>query len=370
MRIEAVALRRISLPLVSPFRTSFGVETDRDALLVRVRTKDGDGWGECVAMSEPGYSSEYVDAALMVMRKHLVPRLLAEKHVEAIDVARILSGVKGHKMAKCALEMAVLDAELRIEGVPFGDALGAEKASVECGVSIGIMNSIDELVEAVDGYLLKGYRRIKLKIEPGWDIEPIKAVRKVFGPDMLLQVDANTAYTLNDVETFSALDRYGLLLIEQPFAEDDLVGHAKLARKIATPICLDESIESVKQAEAAIELGACEIVNIKAGRVGGYLEAVRIHDYCASIGVPVWCGGMLETGLGRAANVALAALPGFVYPGDTSASDRYFLKDITEPFVMHDGLLDVPAGPGLGVTPDIDTLTKLTTAVEEIRPYK
>lgn len=370
VRIEAVALRRVLMPLVRPFRTSFGIEHDRDALLVRVRTRDGDGWGECVAMSEPGYSSEYVDSAQMVLRKHLIPRLLSAGDIVATDVAHVLSGVKGHPMAKCALEMAVLDAELRAEGVPYGDALGAERASVECGVSIGIPNSIDELVEQVDEYLAEGYRRIKLKIEPGWDLEPVKAVRKVFGDGLMLQVDANASYTLHDVDVLASLDRYGLLLLEQPLAEDDLIGHAKLARQIATPICLDESIGSAKEAAAAIELGACEIINIKAGRVGGYLEAVRIHDYCAALGVPVWCGGMLETGLGRAANIALAALPGFVYPGDTSASDRYFLKDITEPFVMHDGLLDVPTGPGLGVTPDIDTLTKLTTAVEEIRPYK
>ena len=357
------------MPLVRPFRTSFGVETDRDVILVRVRTPDGDGWGECVAMSEPAYSSEYVESALLVMRHHLAPRLLAAGDIVATDVARILDGVKGHRMAKCALEMAVLDAELRIEGVSYGDALGAEKASVECGVSVGIPNSLDELVEQVDGYLAEGYRRIKLKIEPGWDVKPVAAVRKTFGDNLLLQVDANTAYTRNDVETLAQLDPYDLLMIEQPLPEDDLVGHAKLARQLASPICLDESIESVKQAETAIEMGACEIVNIKAGRVGGYLEAVRIHDFCASIGVPVWCGGMLETGLGRAANVALAALPGFVYPGDTSASDRYFLKDITEPFVMHDGLLDVPTGPGLGVNVDIDALTKVTTAVEEIRPY-
>ncbi len=355
------------MPLVRPFRTSFGTETDRDVILVRVRTPDGDGWGECVAMSEPGYSSEYVESAQLVLRHHLVPRLLAAGDVSASRVAEVLAGVRGHPMAKAALEMAVMDAELRSTGESFGEALGAARASVECGVSVGIPASIDELIEQVDGYLAEGYLRIKLKIEPGWDIEPVKAVRKTFGDQLALQVDANASYTLDDGEALGALDGFNVLMLEQPLAEDDLTGHARLARRIGTPICLDESIGSAKMAEAAIELGACEIVNIKAGRVGGYLEAAAVHDLCYSLGVPVWCGGMLETGLGRAANLALAALPGFTLPGDTSASDRYFLKDITAPFVMHDGLLDVPTGPGLGVSPDIDTLTKVTTAVEEIR---
>jgi O-succinylbenzoate synthase len=369
VRIEAIALRRISMPLVRPFRTAFGVETDRDALLVRVRTAEGDGWGECVAMGEPGYSSEYVDGAQLVLRKHLVPRVLAAGEVTAGDVASLLAGVRGHRMAKAALEMAVLDIQLRVAGRSFGEALGAVKESVECGVSIGIPGSIDELVEQVDGYLADGYRRVKLKIEPGWDVEPVAAVRKVFGDDLLLQVDANQAYGLDDAEHLAKLDPYNLLLIEQPLGEDDFLGHARLAKKIASPICLDESIRTVNDAQLAIELGSCEVVNIKAGRVGGYLNAVALHDVCHAAGIPVWCGGMLETGLGRAANVALAALPGFTLPGDTSASDRYFTRDITEPFVMHDGLLDVPSGPGLGVTVDIDMLTQVTTAVEELRPF-
>ncbi|HUR76838.1 MAG TPA: o-succinylbenzoate synthase [Acidimicrobiales bacterium] len=366
MQIEAVALRRVSMPLVRPFRTSFGTETDRDVVLVRVRTAEGDGWGECVAMGEPGYSSEYVEAAQLVLRKHLVPRLLSHDGVGAFDVSRVLAPVRGHRMAKAALEMAVLDAELRVRGQSLADALGATKSAVECGVSVGIPGSIDELLAQVSGYLVDGYKRIKLKIEPGWDIEPVRAVRDAF-PTVPLQVDANQAYTEGDAERLAKLDDCDLLLIEQPLAEDDLIGHAKLSRKIATPICLDESLHSAADTLTAIELGACSIVNIKAGRVGGYLEAVKVHDLCLSIGVPVWCGGMLETGLGRAANLALAALPGFTLPGDTSASDRYFFTDITEPFVMHDGVLDVPTGPGLGVAPDIDILTKFTTAVEEIR---
>ncbi|HUR77621.1 MAG TPA: o-succinylbenzoate synthase [Acidimicrobiales bacterium] len=366
MQIEAVALRRISMPLVRPFRTSFGTETDREVVLVRVRTAEGDGWGECVAMSEPGYSSEWVDSAQLVLRRHLVPRILAAGDFGAFDVATVLAPVRGHRMAKAAMEMAVLDAELRIAGRSFAEALGADKSAVDCGVSVGIPGSIDELLEQVGAYLVKGYKRVKLKIEPGWDVEPVYAVRDAF-PAVALQVDANQAYTLDDTEVLQKLDDANLLLVEQPLAEDDLIGHAQLSKRIATPICLDESLHSLNDTRSAIELGACSIVNIKAGRVGGYLEAVKIHDLCLSIGVPVWCGGMLETGLGRAANLALAALPGFTLPGDTSASDRYFITDITEPFVMHDGVLDVPTGPGLGVMPDIDILTKFTTAVEEIR---
>ncbi len=357
------------MPLVRPFRTSFGVETDRDALLIRVRTPEGDGWGECVAMGEPGYSSEYVEAAQLVLRKHLVPKILAARDVQAGDVQTLLAGVQGHLMAKGALEMALLDIQLKIANRSFGDALGAVKESVECGVSVGITDTVDELIEQVDGYLADGYRRVKLKIEPGWDVEPVAAVRKVFGDDLLLQVDANTAYSLDDAGQLAKLDPFNLLLIEQPLPEDDFLGHARLAKKIASPICLDESIRTLRDAELAIELGACEVINIKPGRVGGYLNAVALHDLCVSAGIPVWCGGMLETGLGRAANVALAALPGFTLPGDTSASDRYFTRDITEPFVMHDGLLDVPTGPGLGVTVDIDAVTQVTTAVEELRPF-
>jgi o-succinylbenzoate synthase len=245
--------------------------------------------------------------------------------------------------------------------------LGATKERVDSGVSVGIMSSIPALLDAVAGYLDAGYLRIKLKIEPGWDIEPVRAVRERFGDDVLLQVDANTAYTLADARHLARLDPFDLLLIEQPLPEDDVLGHADLAKVIKTPVCLDESIESARDAAAAIRLGACAIVNVKPGRVGGYLEARRIHDVCVAHGVPVWCGGMLETGIGRAANVALAALPGFTLPGDTSASDRYFTTDVTEPFVLEDGRLRVPTGPGIGVDPLPDVLADITTSVETIR---
>lgn len=368
MELIDVELRRIRLPLVTPFRTSFGVETERDVLLVRVTTPDAQGWGECVAGSEPLYSSEHVDGAQLVAREHLLPRLFAVGDLAAAGVAGALAPVKGHQMAKAALEMAVLDAELRAAGVSFGAHLGAVREAVDCGVSVGIFPTIPEMLDQVAGYLAAGYKRVKLKIEPGWDVAPLRAVRERFGDDLLLQVDANTAYTLADAPHLALLDDLGLLLIEQPLAEDDIPGHAELAKVVKTPICLDESIVSARSAEYAIAIGACSIINIKAGRVGGYLEARRVHDVCVERRVPVWCGGMLETGIGRAANVALAALPGFTLPGDTSASDRYFDRDITEPFVLHEGMLSVPTAPGLGVAVDLEYLDAITDSVEVIGP--
>lgn len=364
MRLTGVELRRIAMPLVSPFRTSFSTQTARDILLLRVVTDTGEGWGECVALGDPLYSPEYLDGAADVMRRFFIPAL-AGNQLEATQVATRLHKFKGHQMAKAALEMAVLDAELRAEGRSFARELGAIHPRVPCGVSVGIMDSIPQLLDAVAGYIAEGYLRIKLKIQPGWDLEPVRAVRERFG-DVLLQVDANTAYTLRDARHLARLDAFDLLLIEQPLEEEDILGHAELARMMTTPICLDESITSAQTAAAAIRLGATSVVNIKPGRVGGYLEARRIHDVCVAHGVPVWCGGMLETGLGRAANVALAALPGFVLPGDTSGSGRYYTTDITEPFVVEDGHLTVPTGPGLGVVPVEENLALVTTTKEFI----
>jgi O-succinylbenzoate synthase len=290
-----------------------------------------------------------------------LPRLFAATDVTANDVAQLLHAVKGHQMAKAALETAILDAELRAAGVSLASHLGATKTAVDAGVSVGIVDSVPELLDVVGGYLAEGYKRIKLKIEPGWDIEPVRAVRERFGDDMLLQVDANTAYTLNDAAHLAQLDPFDLLLIEQPLPEHDVLGHADLAKLIKTPVCLDESIESADDAAAAIRLGAAAIVNIKPGRVGGYLEAKRIHDVCVVNDVPVWCGGMLETGIGRAANVALAAMPGFTLPGDTSASGRYYSRDLTAPFELEAGQLVVPTGPGIGVDPIAAIIDELTT---------
>ncbi|MER6178590.1 o-succinylbenzoate synthase [Streptosporangium sp. NPDC001681] len=364
MKITGIELRRVAMPLVTPFRTSYGTETERDVLLLRVVTPEAEGWGECVAMSDPLYSPEYVDAAADVLRRFLIPALPARADVHG--VGRALQPFKGHRMAKAALESAVLDAWLRASGQSLASFLGAAADRVPAGVSIGITNSVPELLDTVAGYLDEGYVRIKLKIEPGWDLAPVRAVRERFGDDLLLQVDANAAYTLADAPHLARLDPFGLLLIEQPLAHDDIVQHARLADRIATPICLDESIESAADAAAAISLGACSVVNVKPGRVGGYLEARRIHDLCRAHGVAVWCGGMLETGVGRAANVALAALPGFTLPGDISASHRYYTTDITPPFELSDGHLDVPGGPGIGVEPIPGVLREVTTSTEWI----
>ncbi|GAA3241669.1 o-succinylbenzoate synthase [Dactylosporangium siamense] len=365
MRLEGLELRRIAMPLVAPFRTSFGTERERDVLLVRAVGADAEGWGECVAMAAPLYSSEHVDGAAEVIRRFLAPAL-AGRDVDAWTVEALFAPIKGHPMAKAAVQTAVLDAVLRAAGTPLGGFLGAVRDRVPAGVSVGIMDSVPALLDAVAGYLDAGYLRIKLKIEPGWDVEPVRAVRERFGDAVLLQVDANTAYTLGDARQLARLDPFDLLLIEQPLPEDDVRGHAALARLVRTPICLDESIVSARAAADAIALGACSIVNIKPGRVGGYLEARRVHDVCVANGVAVWAGGMLETGLGRAANVTLAALPGFTLPDDTSASDRYYARDITAPFVLEAGHVAVPAGPGIGVAPIPDVLAEVTTATSWI----
>ncbi|HEV8065318.1 MAG TPA: o-succinylbenzoate synthase [Acidimicrobiales bacterium] len=361
MRIEEVELLQVDLPLVRPFRTSFGTETIRQALVLLLRTDLGEGYGECVSGSEPLYSSEFVGSSWLTLCECLVPRLLLAGDLTAASVATVLQEIKGHRMAKAALEMAVLDAELRAAGQSLASRLGAVTDRVTPGVSVGIPDSMPELLDIVGGYLDEGYTRVKLKIEPGWDVEAVAAVRDRFGADLMLQVDANTAYSLSDLPRLRELDQFGLLLLEQPFDEEDLLSHVELARQVTTPVCLDETITSASLAIQAISLGACSVVNIKAGRVGGYLEAVRVHDACRQREIPVWCGGMLETGLGRAANLALGALPGFVLPGDISATDRYYKADITPPFVLEGGSIAVPAGPGLGVDIDVAVLSDLTS---------
>jgi o-succinylbenzoate synthase len=371
-RLVGVELRRLAMPLVTPFRTSFGAEVERDILLVHVTLADGDGTevtgiGECVAMREPLYSAEFVDAAELVIAHHLLPRLSDPPQLRAADIASLLAPVKGHPMAKAAFEMAVLDAELRHSGVALRDHLGGDRSHIPSAVSVGIFDTIDELLAAVQGYVDDGYQRIKLKIEPGWDIEPVRRVRELIGPEVPLQVDANTAYHRSDIEHLCQLDEFDLLLIEQPLPEEDLLGHAQLARASTTPVCLDESVVSLATAADAIDLGAAEIINIKPGRVGGYLEARRIHDLCVARNVPVWCGGMLETGIGRAANAALASLPGFTLPGDISASSRFYARDIvTEPIVVVDGQVEVPTRAGLGYEIDEAALTAVTTAVQRV----
>lgn len=350
MRIEAIELHHLAIPLVRAFETSFARQTGRDVLLVRVHTDAGDGWGECVALADPYYSSEYLAGARAVISAFLAPALFSADEPSAERASALFAPVVGHRMAKAALETAVLDAQLRTAGVSFGRYFGATRTEVDCGVSVGIAATIDDLLDEVRLYVSQGYRRIKLKIKPGWDVEPVWAVRELLGPDAMLQVDANTAYSSDDIRHLKLLDAFDLLLIEQPFGEEDIRSHILLAEEISTPVCLDESIVSTAVAIDAIERGATSVINIKAGRVGGYLEALRLHDACVAREIPVWCGGMLETGIGRAANVALAALPGFTLPGDTSASDRYFAEDLTEPFALHNGQLTVPTGPGSGVS--------------------
>jgi len=362
VRVESVVAHEVALPLVRPFRTSFSTEHERHVLLLEVTTDEGVGWGECVSSPDPLYSHEFNAAALLVLRDHLVPRVMG-KDIEAEDVPGLIKPVRGHPMARGALEMGVLDAHLKNAGQSWGSYFGSNREWVDCGVSVGIPvdDSIDTLVTEVQGYLDAGYRRIKLKIQPGWDLEPTRVIRELIG-GMRLQVDANQAYSRDSIDHLCALDEFDLLLIEQPIHEEDYLGHKLLAERMQTPVCLDESVLSRDNAESLIDYGACEIVNIKAGRVGGYIEAKKIHDMALDRGIPVWCGGMEETGLGRAANVAIASLPGFTLPGDTSASSRFYKQDVTEPFVMEDGRLRVPDGPGLGRTPIPDVLTALTVA--------
>ena len=364
--VRAIELRVVALPLVRPFRTSFGVERDKVCLLARLETDDAVGWGECVTGPDPGFSEEFNEGARIVIRDFLAPALFAAGDVTVGDLDRVFGGVRGNPMAKATLIDAFLDAELRAAGRSLAGHLGAGRDRVECGVSIGIADSTRVLLDQVDGYLSEGYRRIKLKIEPGVDVDRVAAVREAH-PDILLSVDANAAYTIEDVEVFRTLDAFRLLMVEQPLHHQDLIRHAELQRRIRTDLCLDESIRSAADAQAALELGACRIVNIKQGRVGGVREARRVHDVCADRGVPVWCGGMLETGIGRATNLALAAMPGFTLPGDTSASRRYFEDDLTEPFEMEpDGTMEVPKGPGIGVEPRPDRLAATTVHVERL----
>ncbi|HLI00634.1 MAG TPA: o-succinylbenzoate synthase [Acidimicrobiales bacterium] len=378
-RLEGIELVRLRLPLRAAWVTAAGRVTARDVLLVRAVVDGVDGWGECVAQTEPTYTSEYVEGAADVLARHLIPRVLAARLPLAAEVdgpargpspssgwtgptAAALAAVKGHPMAKAAIECAVLDATLRLAGRPLAAHLAAAAdppatelpATVPAGVAVGVAGDVDALMDEVAGYVADGYRRVKLKIHPGWDCRAVEAVRERWPARQLpLQVDANGSYALvaDPAAALRPLEAAELLLIEQPLGDDDLLGHAALAAALRTPVCLDESITSPAAAATALSLGAAGVVNIKAGRVGGLAEAVQIHDRCRAAGVPVWCGGMLETGVGRAANLALAALPGFTLPGDLSAADRFWAEDIvTQPVRLRpDGTVAVPTAPGLGV---------------------
>lgn len=367
--IRSVELREIALPLVRPFRTSFGEERDKRAVLVRVDAGDAAGWGECVVGEGPRYSEEWLNGAWESLGTFVIPSVFAGGEVDDPDaVARRTAWIRGHRMAKAAVESAVLDAWLRAQGRSLAEELGGVRDRVPCGVSVGIAPTPEAMLEEIMGYLAKGYRRVKLKIEPGRDVEVVRAIRGAL-PDVPLSVDANAAYSLDDAKVFDALDELGLVMIEQPLQHEDLADHARLQARLRTPICLDESIRSAADARAAIEFGACRVINIKPGRVGGPLESRRIHDVALASGVPVWIGGMLETGVGRAQNLALASMPGVTMPGDTSASERYFAEDLTDPFVLEeDGTMPVPSGPGIGVEPHPDRLEACTVRVRTIIP--
>ena len=367
MNIESITLYHLRMPLVSPFETSFGRATARDCVLIEVHAGGLTGYGECVADRDPGYSYETVGTALHILRDYLIPPLLGKPVPSPRDFFALSSSVRGHHMAKAGLEMAFWDLVGQAEGKSLRELLGGTQDQVEVGVSVGLQASPLALVRTVEGYLTQGYTRVKIKIKPGRDVEDAQAVRIAF-PHLRLQVDANSAYTLETAPALLPLDDLQLLLIEQPLFEDDIWDHAKLQTQFKTPICLDESIVSPRHARYALEMNACRIINIKQARTGGLANALEIHDLCQSWDVPVWCGGMLETGVGRAANLALASLPNFTLPGDISATDRYYHEDITnERFALNaDSTITVPDKPGLGVTVNQDILAKFTVGKEKL----
>jgi o-succinylbenzoate synthase len=367
MRVESAVLRHVEMPLKFRFRTSFGETSVKKFLLLELRGEGQSGWGECVAEEGPFYSPETLATARPILTAYLLPLVLGKDVPSPAAFDDAARRVRGNRMAKATVECALRDLFTRAAGVPLGKSLRGTREAIEVGVSLGISATPAETVENVRKHVAQGYRRIKLKIEPGCDIDRLAAVREAF-PDVPLTVDANAAYTLADADTLRSLDVFGLDYVEQPLHHEDLVAHAELAKILKTPICLDESIRSEADAKAAIQLGACRVLNVKIGRVGGHGEAVRIHDAAREAGIPVWCGGMLEAGVGRAHNVALASLPGFTKPGDTASSSRYFEEDIVEPALEAEGgLMPVPKGPGTGVTMRADVLARYTTSVTELR---
>lgn len=368
MEIVRIEMREIGLRLVHFFETSFGRTVERRILLVRVIDREGaEGWGECTAGEGPFYSEEWIDGAWEVTRRFLAPMTLKREVESAASVGDLMKRVRGNRMAKAAIETACWDLEARRLGVPLWKHLGGVRSEIPCGVSIGIQDSHEQLLEKIERELADGYQRIKIKVKPGWDREVVEAVRRRF-PDINLMVDANSAYTLADAPMLRALDEYDLMMIEQPLAYDDREDHARLQKLIRTPVCLDESVRSAEDARKAIELGACRIVNVKLGRVGGHAEARRVERVCREGGVPVWCGGMLESGIGRAQNIAMATLEGFTLPGDVSASARYWEEDIIEPpvTVTPRGTIHAPDGPGLGFEIKRERVEALTVRAENL----
>lgn len=369
MKIESLTLYHVRMPLIAPFETSFGREVERECVLVALKSGGLTGYGECVATRDPGYNYETTGTAWHILKEFVAPLILGTDVVDAADFQKQVAGIRGHHLAKAGVEMALWDLIGKREEKSLRELFGGSREKVEVGVSVGLQDSPETLVRTVRGYVEQGYARIKIKIKPGRDVGDTSAVRKAF-PEIRLQVDANSAYSLESAERLKPLDDLNLLLIEQPLFEDDIWDHHKLQAQFRTLICLDESIVSPRHARYALEMKACGIINIKAGRVGGLSQALEIHDLCRAQKIPVWCGGMLETNVGRASNLALASLPGFTLPGDISASDRYYRRDITrESFVLNaDSTINVPTAPGLGVTIDDESLASFTLNCLELKP--
>lgn len=353
MEIRYVVLRHMQMQLLTPFTTSLGTEFVKDFILVEVVSKEGvSGWAESVAAIDPLYNEETVKTNWHILSDFLIPLLFQAPINHPDEVSQRFKHIRGNYMAKSALEGAVWDLYAKEQGISLAKALGGTKTKIDVGISIGIQNTIDDLLRLIENYLAQGYKRIKVKIQPGWDVDVIAAIRKVY-PDIPLMADANCAYTLKDAEHLAVLDEFNLTMIEQPLAHDDIVDHAQLQARLRTPICLDESIRSVEDVRKALQLGSCKVINIKIGRVGGLTEAKKIHDLCQEHKIPVWCGGMLESGIGRAHNVAITTLPNFVLPGDTAASSRYWERDIIDPEVtVEHGTITVPDSPGIGYEPN------------------
>ena len=368
MRIEQVQLRHIQLPLVHPFETSFGRVTVRDIIIVKAWSEGLTGYGETASMAEPFYNYETTETCWHIQRDFLVPWLLGQDIDDAADMARLFAPVRGHNMAKTGLEQAWWDLKAKSDGQSLASLLGAERDRIDCGVSIGIQDRVEGLLERIGYFLDQGYRRIKIKIKPGWDLDVIERVREAL-PEVQLMADANSAYTLADVELFEALDEYDLMMIEQPLGHDDIFDHSRLQRQLRTPLCLDESIITPDHARWALELDSCRVINIKPARVGGPYQAKHIHDICQERGIPVWCGGLLESGIGRAHNVAMCSLPNFLLPADLSSSSRYFSQDVVSPpwEVDGDGKMGVPSSPGIGVEVDERFLDSITIKAQTLR---
>jgi o-succinylbenzoate synthase len=368
IQLETIKLREIRMPLVHFFETSFGRTTERSIVLVEVSAGGVSGWGEVTAGENPFYNEEWTESAWLILRDYVAPQVLHHKFERAADVGEQTSHIRGHLMARGGLEAAVWDLEARLEGRPLHQQIGGgARREIRCGVSIGIQDSVPQLLEKIATELEAGYQRIKIKIKPGWDVDVVREVRRQF-PDILLMADANSAYTLADAPRLQCLDEFGLMMIEQPLAHDEIIDHAKLQAQLRTPICLDECIRSAHQARQAIAMQAGRIINIKLGRVGGFAEAKRVHDVAQAAGIPVWCGGMLESGIGRAHNIALSTLPNFVLPGDVSASKRYWARDIIQPpvEVTSQGTIAVRDAPGFGYELDRDFLQSITVRQESL----